>query len=742
MWQVLSCIVSTDCLHYCTSTIGFSYTPCFVNALSELRRIIQSRLGVYCKGKFDLRCAQPLFAIKTALTMLVDEILKKPNTVYEQIKAKLSEELDSEIFLLARFLPDLLTLAGREASDEYESDHEGEGGKEAMDQFNFSVRKLMQIITSVLPVVLVCDDLQWSDPASLDILKTWLTDVETNSLIIVGIYRTETAIFTGDMFKMINEIKGCSEDRSIATETLWIGNLNELGLTEYLADLLRSENEDVESLSRVLMKKTGGNPFAVQQYLLALVKENLLTYNIGLTKWLWEEDAIRVSAVSENVADLMKARVQENRVACRILPIAACLGTKFSLASLEAIKDNQSRDTSFFFDSSRGSSQFSVCHDFINQSFGTELRNDLDECEEEGFILPHGDDNFTFVHDKIQEAALALIPDPDFVKFRLGEILWRSSNKRQLEDRLFEVIGLLKEKSELFSSEKRTSSKLELAQLFYAGGTKAQGIAAYRAAGDYYKLSVDLVSFETWKNELDFCLDLYSAAAESEYNGGRFEQMQVYASRVLSVECEMWKKLRVAYVLLQSYSATEDMNDRAVDFGIKTLAELGCKLPSSTSGAVYRTLTGLVSCKRFASKVTPEFLENLPVTSDPVHVGIMKMLDACVYPFYCRKPEYLPLLAIEMNRVTMTYGITPYAGYSFSFLGFIFIHFFGDLEAGKKYADYAFSLFRKYGFKGAIIFWFGLVRLVQDICETLTLRICSSLISVHRTKKSSQKLYS
>ena len=210
--------------------------------VGELRRIIRNKKGLYCKGKFDFRNSQPLFAIKTAMTMLVDEIFKKPVEVHEQIKTRINEELASEIFLLARFIPDLLTLAGREASENTYQEGAHEGGKEAMDQFNFSVRKLTQIITSVAPVVLVCDDLQWSDQASRDIMKTLLTDVETRSLMVVGVYRKEMTSATQEVSSMIEQVKKSSQERSIAIETIDIDNLTEADLKEFLADLLSTES--------------------------------------------------------------------------------------------------------------------------------------------------------------------------------------------------------------------------------------------------------------------------------------------------------------------------------------------------------------------------------------------------------------------------------------------------------------------------------------------------------------------
>jgi hypothetical protein len=115
---------------------------------------------------------------------------------------------------------------------------------------------------------------------------------------------------------------------------------------------------------------------------------------------------------------------------------------------------------------------------------------------------------------------------------------------------------------------------------------------------------------------------------------------------------------------------------------------------------MFKTITGLLSTKHSVKKVTPEFIDRLPVTTDPVHVGIMKMLDAFIFPCYTGKPELLALVCIEMNRHTFRNGVTPYAPVSFSlFLGFLLSHYLGDMEAGKFYAEHAFAILKKYNYK-------------------------------------------
>ncbi len=65
-------------------------------------------------------------------------------------------------------------------------------GKESIAQMQYAIRRLLKIICSNLKgVILFIDDLQWSDTATLDLLKSIVLDGDIPSLLIVGAYRED-----------------------------------------------------------------------------------------------------------------------------------------------------------------------------------------------------------------------------------------------------------------------------------------------------------------------------------------------------------------------------------------------------------------------------------------------------------------------------------------------------------------------------------------------------------------------
>jgi predicted ATPase len=91
---------------------------------------------------------------------------------------------------------------------------------------------------------------------------------------------------------MIDEIEACSAERSITIEKISLDNLTADDINAILADLLSADQSETRALTQRVWRKTGGNAFAVFHFLMALAKHEFLAYNIGLAKWIWDEEAI------------------------------------------------------------------------------------------------------------------------------------------------------------------------------------------------------------------------------------------------------------------------------------------------------------------------------------------------------------------------------------------------------------------------------------------------------------------
>ena len=181
-----------------------------------------SKLGyTFTSGKFDDKLRCPLSAFSDAMTCLVRSIMvehdkkeKLPSGAGELsaatlIRYKIQNEFDEEdVEQLQRVLPGctgLLALSDADAAvsplrrapgSKVRGSKQREtlvlAGEESISRMHYAIRRLLRVICSHLKgVVLFIDDLQWSDTATLDLLKSIVSDGEIPSLLIVGAYRED-----------------------------------------------------------------------------------------------------------------------------------------------------------------------------------------------------------------------------------------------------------------------------------------------------------------------------------------------------------------------------------------------------------------------------------------------------------------------------------------------------------------------------------------------------------------------
>ena len=204
------------------------------------------------------------------------------------------------------------------------------GVKESADRLNFAFRKLLHAVTQARPLVVVCDDIQWSDQSSLDLIKSWITDIENPRLMIVGCYRSNMVDDDKHPVReLIQDIELCSEKRGIEVAQIELNDLDKDAVREMIADVLNMEQSDSNGLSDIVYNKTHGNAFFLIQFMHSLVKDDLLTFNAGMMTWTWHDvDVKERTMATNNVVDLMKNKMSK-------LPSDLSLSRTMSKASAE-----------------------------------------------------------------------------------------------------------------------------------------------------------------------------------------------------------------------------------------------------------------------------------------------------------------------------------------------------------------------------------------------------------------------
>jgi len=229
-------------------------------------------------------------------------------------------------------------------------------------------------------LLLFIDDLQWVDDGTLDVLAEIVLDVSAHPLLIVGTYRN-------------NEV---SEEHRLVRFKEWAGRndhpVDEIRLESFddarmrklVSGLLHEEEDQVSEISKVILRKSKGNPFFAIEALKQLVLGNAVVLDHG--RWRTDPDILDRIEISSSMVDLILQRISlldDKWIA--LLSYAAIIGRKFDMKLLFRLaQDPRSR--------------IRVAEEELLDIIDGAIQNNLleEDLREKGKIL--------FAHDRIKEA--------------------------------------------------------------------------------------------------------------------------------------------------------------------------------------------------------------------------------------------------------------------------------------------------------------------------------------------------
>jgi predicted ATPase len=122
---------------------------------------------------------------------------------------------------------------------------------------------------------------------------------------------------------------------------------------------------------------------------------------------------------------------------------------------------------------------------------------------------------YKFVHDRVQEAAYALIPESSRAEahLRIGRLLVAHTPPERRDEAIFEIVNQLNRGAPLITSR---DEREQLAELNLAAGKRAKASSAYDSALTYFIAGSAFLTEETWqcRQELAFALGLHPADCE------------------------------------------------------------------------------------------------------------------------------------------------------------------------------------------------------------------------------------
>ena len=694
--------------------------------------------GIYAYGKFDQPSAtaiesnnhnEPYTAVKEVCLEICGYVLSlrnKPgiygNKLYKDFQSQLLEELDNEqLQLLIRFVPDLTdilmicddqdsnamlnhhdlddvdvkrlrTLTGTVYNNNDGGDdvnHEPDGDRQQQEfakaQVNYCFRKFIRLVgTFFAPIVLVLDDLQWADDASLDLLQVLITDIENPSgLLIAGLYREKEEASCSDdngekkddahqatqqtlsLFKMIQELESKRHEYEFNMTDISIQNLNVPDVNRILLDLLFiDEHDKTLELAELCHRRTGGNPYFLLTFCDMLRAEDLLMYDFGKMEWQWDVHEIESStAATPNVVDIMKKKVTKfitagtNKDKGELMLLAACLGSHFNLKTMEILMVGMRKNEA-------------------SAETRANIEGWMKEATEIGFLEFAGSSgNIQWAHDNIQESAISLVTYQELLttKQTIGKILAKELSEIEKDSSIFVIVDMLNESC--VTTLEQFNEQVWLAKLNLQATRKAISLSAFKSAARYAKLGINLLpkdKCKLWTKTRELTIDLFCYYADAMEVLGEHETIEFYCNEIIKQKgLSVTEKLRAFEILARYYSGTERA-DQAVKVLRMVLEDLGHKFPKNKSIRFAKMIPGLFRMKATLKPLTHENIRTMPLMTDPIHIQTMKLLDRLVFCSYmCTKIELFSLAVFRMIQMTLANGLCEYSAVAFAYFGII-----------------------------------------------------------------------
>ncbi len=524
------------------------------SALAQSLRGPAARAGGYfVSGKFDLyKRDLPYSALLEAFGALTRLLLSDPEIDVERWRARVSATLREDAPLLIAVLPDVAHLV----EETYQTTRVAHDVAERRFQRAFQgfVRSLA---VREQPVVVLLDDLQWADRASLALLEGLLRDEQLRYALIIGTRRSDELDHDHPVSLALSRMREGSEGFA----ELSLAPLSREEVTALLADTLAQPPARVRELAELCILKTEGNPLFLRSLLHELRDEGLIRWRGETGEWSWDARRVHEVDVGDGATELLARRLATlPRATQRLLGLAATAGDRFDEEALALARELPR----------------------------AELALALAPALAQGLVLARADDEapdagdnraLRFAHDRVREAAHQLLSEDERARQHAsyGRALLRLLDDAQLDERVFEVVGHLNAAAPLLRADER----LTLARLNHRAGGRARASAAHETALALCSRGIELGGDAVWREDYGLALDLHIGAAGAALACARFDQIDRYIELALPRITRPLDRARLLEVRLESLVITQ--NAQAVSLARSLLASLDVELPRRPS---------------------------------------------------------------------------------------------------------------------------------------------------------------
>lgn len=645
--------------------------------VNEIHKPVVAQGGYFISGKFDqFKRTIPYSAFNQAFRELMRQILTESESRIAEWRAKLLKALGPNGQLIIDAIPELEFIIGRQPQVPLLG--------ATRNSFNYVMQNFVSVFTqSDHPVVLFLDDLQWADAASLKLITLLMKDLDDPCLLLIGAYRDNEV----DAAHPLNLTLDLIRKHTVVT-TVEVSPLLEDSMEELVADTLKRDVLETRPLAQLIYRKTLGNPFFIGQFIKSLRSDGLLRFENG--SWHWDIAQIQALNITDNVVDLLTRELRRLPQATQsLLTIAACIGNRFDLQTLETVSEKSQQEIS------------ELLHDALQAG----LIFPAEHIAAAVTLVPC---SYQFQHDRVQQAAYEGIArhETDAVHLKIGRLLLHSLTTAEKEERIFDIVDHLNQGRALLVQQQE---KDELANLNLLAAKKARKSAAFDVHCDCIEIADAFGSVEDWSKKPDFMHDLYMELINVAFARADYREMERLCEIVCEKSATPHEIIAAKDYLIRCYGAIYKPQE-LMKTGIEMLEISGIKMPANLSEKHIRLVR--LKLKLALRGRDPLELADLPPATDPQYLLQLHATMAFLgYGFtYLAGSNVVLWVALEIVRRSIHYGSSPHAAYAYAVWGRTLVGKLGQADAGYRFGKAAAQLGGHKRLLGAVGIFHGIIR--------------------------------
>ena len=641
--------------------------------VNEIDQPLVRERGFLIQGKFEqFQQGKAYMALTTAFRGLIHQILAETEDRLADWRNRLLEALAPNAGLVIELVPELALIIGDQpAVADLPT-------AEARNRLHIVLTNFLRVCAGTgHPVVLFLDDLQWSDSPTLELLRRFVTSRELNNLLIIGAYRSNEVGKGHPVRLLLDDLQAQKNIHQLA-----LGPLDRNSVSHLVADALHRTQRESHSLSDMLYNKAQGNPFFTNELLRQLHKDGVITRGAESGYWNWDLDAARWAGVSNDVVEFMVDNLRQlQHKTQKALQLAACIGSRFDLQTLATIYERPLAETA--------EALLPAIKQHIVQPMHNDYRLVIDSIEFEGAEAEIINPTYRFLHDRIQQAAYALIDTQQLEKVHLsiGRLMLEHLGDSILEEQLIDIVAHLNEGRQLIES---SSERLQLAEFNLRSGVHARQSSSYESALNYLHIAAELLPDNPWQHNPLMMKRYAEEIQQCAYLTGHSDEAEAWTEILLEHAQSDLERADILATRTRQY-ATLGRMDESIQSGIQGLVMLGMELteqPTEADIAEERNRVDELLAGRDVSG-----LVDAPAVKDPATLISMRLLME-VFPaaFLSGSGNLFPYLVLKGVNLSLRYGNCSESAFVYAAYGMLLCGELDEPGLGYQYGKLGLAI--------------------------------------------------